>query len=118
MENDDFYFDLGYGNYKIVRSPYGTGIGLLIDRGIICEFHQQIFTAHTGNYYETEAILKYLENRKAVLQKTLINFVEGVLCRDDTRLDFSWDTKEAFGALFFTMFIKEVADELQAFGNN
>jgi hypothetical protein len=82
-------------SWRVVGNPSGSGLALEVDRGINCEFHCQVVSAHATNTPEKEDVEKAVEELRPALVKAIEAFVEFMHALGD-----AWAFKETIGLLF------------------
>jgi hypothetical protein len=106
--------------WRVGLNPYGEGLLLLVDRGIPCEGHVQVFSAHTTNTPEIRDIEVVISERRDELGHAIINFTELMrtfpLCSLEynriTR-DRAWHTTEAIASIFCNHMISSIAKDAE-----
>lgn len=95
--------------WSIVYNPEGNGLMLKIWRGISCENHCQVISAHTTNTPNLEAVAKIVEIYKVEIDKAIDGFIEFMQSLGN------WDFKDTVGVLFCNHLIRFIARESEKY---
>lgn len=90
----------------------GGGLQLCVDRGIPCEGHTQVFSAHCTNTPDAEDIAAELKEFGEHYQKQWAAFAELMHSMNSPSVlkrDTDWATKEAIASIFCCWLIKQIA---------
>lgn len=105
-----------YSSWNVGFNPVGGGLALTVDRGITCEGHRQMFTAHCTNTPEFEDIKVVAEEYRKEWVEAIDKFCELLHAYPKIKknirsqfLDDNWVAKEHIAAIFCVDLIKEIA---------
>jgi hypothetical protein len=93
--------------WRVVASPYGTGLALLVDRGIPCADNTQVVNAHTTNCIGYWSALRVVERLRPALQKQIDAFVGFVRTIEHGSFN------DTVGLLFMQHLLSQVAGECE-----
>ncbi len=110
---DKFYYCIEGTPLRVEFNPAGGGLMLCVDRGIPCEGHTQVFSAHCTNTPEPEDVVAELTEFGGHYKYQWVAFVELMHAMQAPEKDWQrqtdWTTKEAISAVFCVYFIKQIA---------
>jgi hypothetical protein len=92
--------------WRVKFNPEGGGLMLCVDRGIPCEGHTQVFSAHVTNNPDWSDVVAELQDKR--YKEQIDNFVTLM-----QSMGQEWHTKEAMGAVFCTALIKRIAENAE-----
>lgn len=100
------HFPIGRTGWYLTYNPQGGGLLLCVPRGIPCEGHTQVFSAHCTNNPEIPDVAAALEsyNWGEEIDRFCL-FMQAVGC---------WETKEAIGAVFCAALIRRIANKAES----
>lgn len=96
------YFEIPKTFWQVKFNPEGGGLMLCVGRGIPCEGHTQVFSAHATNTPDVEDIHKELECNGEKYATEIDAFCLLMQAMTD------WEVKEALGAVFCTSLIRRI----------
>lgn len=101
-----------YGAWHVGYNPIGEGLALFVDRGIPCEFHRQIISAHCTNTPEKDDIQWVVDTYRDEWATSINNFIMFVnsLHKSNGSENVNY---EAYSSLFCTTLIKEIASRAE-----
>lgn len=97
--------------WKIAAAPYGTGVALLVERGIPCADHTHCVSAHTTNWISYWEAKKVVERLSADLAPKIEKFVDLVQSFGFGGKDEAF--RDTLGALFCNYVVETVAAECE-----
>ena len=115
------------GSWSIGYNPFGSGIALLVNRGINCEDHTHVLTKHITNSPKESTIKKCMEMYGDKFKKAIHHFIEFV---DNLPRQFrpvydkekkeriyhaevNWGSKEKYAILFMEDLLKAIKDRCE-----
>lgn len=96
-------------HWNVHYNPFGCGLVLAVDRGVNCENHTHIISAHCTNTPDMATVEKYVEDNRKALTEKINAFVELM-----HNMDGDWDQKEGIAALFCTYLIRKITNDCEA----
>ncbi|KKN05618.1 hypothetical protein LCGC14_1085590 [marine sediment metagenome] len=104
-----------YSAWMVGFNPVGEGLALKLNRGIICEGHVQLFTAHCTNTPEPEDVEFIVNEYKDEWQGAVDNFVAFMrayprtACTSSDFKQDKWESRDHIGSIFCWDLIREIA---------
>lgn len=100
--------------WSVGFNPFGDGLILYVDRGISCEMHTQVFSAHTTNTPSFEYVKAVIDSRKDEFVQAIDTFVDFLRSFPKMGLCQDWNIKEMFAAMFSQYLIREIARDAES----
>lgn len=101
-------------NWTIVYHPFGTGIALVVSRGISCEGHYHAITSHCNTVEDLEgAVKKIVEKNKDEIKKAIDGFIAMQNSLFALNYDFMRGYKESLSAIFMQSLADWLVHEAQ-----
>lgn len=111
-----WYIELCH-NWSIIPHPTGTGIALELWRGIPCEGHVQIFTAHENTVEDIEARAReVVAANKESIEKAIdgfVNMVHGLGKLGGVGASVPWAVRDILGGAFCQTLVNWIRDEAE-----
>lgn len=85
------------GHWRIGWNPFGSGLVLLVDRGISCENHTQVFSFHATNTPELEDVEEAVNALKPEFEHAIDSFVDFMRAAKHALPD---ENRESIAAIF------------------
>lgn len=99
----------GLSCLRFVPSPYGSDVLLLVDRGIPCEAHTEVFSAHVTNQPDEEDLQEVLNERAPYITtaySSLLNIVKEMPFHYNER---DWSFQNNMMGMFFKKLVSAIA---------
>lgn len=105
-----------YSRWRVAPAVQGSGLALLVDRGIPCEGHTHVLTRHTTNPVSWRTAKAVLKDKGEAIEKQIDAFVQfqHTLPYGDRA---SEALKDAAGVLFMQYLLEVVAGECERRGS-
>ncbi len=96
----------------VTSNPEGGGLMLLVNRGISCEGHTQVFSAHCTNTPDMLDVKAEIVENLTFYQTAWDAFVDLMQSMSSTnplQWETPWETKEALSSVFCCWLIRHIA---------
>src|SRR6185295_268877 len=112
MGNSGFVAYIDNTPLRVQFNSEGGGLLLCVDRGIPCEGHTQVFSAHCTNTPEGQDVIAELTEHRDWYKKRWDAFVTLMhsMGKPDMSRITDWSVKEAVAAVFCTYMIRSIAE--------
>jgi len=108
---------------RVDISPYGGDVLLIVERGIPCESHAEVFSAHVTNCPDLEDIRDALKGLDASIKASydsfiaLVNSIPKRVRFNERKLRFkNWDVVNRIGEAYFKELVMVIAMEGEDIG--
>lgn len=108
-----------YESWSVGFNPVGGGLSIRLDRGIPCEGHRQIFTAHCTNTPEIEDVEFVIKEYKDEWGEAVEAFIallnaypKTLKCKSSIK-ETKWPSREHIASIFCVDLIAEIAQRAE-----